>query len=139
MSRFERYTSGAVIDASKTSILGNLILLGSPPDLNSFPHSPSLAALLARYTLSLALTRSSSLSVLEDRLDTQLNSVSIIPRDLARSGAQPMGRRAVIRKLGELMVLRMAVNTRGGGLYDTPEVGQYCRYPVTIKGRGADN
>jgi hypothetical protein len=34
-----------------------------------------------------------------------------------------MGRREVIRKLGELMTLRMAVNTRGGGLEETPEVG----------------
>lgn len=34
-----------------------------------------------------------------------------------------MGRREVIRKLGELMTLRMAVNTRGGGLEETPDVG----------------
>jgi hypothetical protein len=33
-----------------------------------------------------------------------------------------MGRKEVIRKLGELMTLRMAVNTRGGGLEETPEV-----------------
>jgi hypothetical protein len=32
-----------------------------------------------------------------------------------------MRRREVIRKIGELMSLRMAVNTRGGGLEDTPE------------------
>lgn len=107
---------------ANTAILGNLILLGSPPDLNSFPHSPSLASLLVRYTLSLAITRSSSLSVLEDRLDRHIASVSTLPRALAKTGAQPMGRREVIRKLGELMTLRMAVNTRGGGLEDTPEV-----------------
>lgn len=112
-----------VVDPNaNTAILGNLILLGSPPDLNSFPHSPSLASLLARYTLSLAITRSSSLSVLEDRLDRHIASVSTLPRALAKTGAQPMGRREVIRKLGELMTLRMAVNTRGGGLEDTPEV-----------------
>lgn len=33
-----------------------------------------------------------------------------------------MRRKEVIRKIGELMTLRMAVNTRGGGLDDTPEV-----------------
>jgi uncharacterized Rmd1/YagE family protein len=33
-----------------------------------------------------------------------------------------MKRRAVIQKIGELMTIRMAVNTKGGGLDDTPEV-----------------
>lgn len=107
----------------ETEILGNLILLGRPPELSTFPPSPSLASLLARYTLSLSLSRSSALSVLEDRLDSHIASVSTLPRALERSGAQPMGRREVIRKMGELMSLRMAVNTSGGGLDDTPEVG----------------
>jgi uncharacterized Rmd1/YagE family protein len=105
----------------KTHILGNLILLGQPPSLSTYSHSPSLASLLARYTLSLSLLRSSSLSVLEDRLDRHLSSVSTLPRLLERFGKQPLGRRDVIRKIGELMTLRMAVNTRGGGLEDTPE------------------
>lgn len=106
---------------AKTSILGNLILLGSAPELSTFPPSPSLASLLARYTLSLSLTRSSSLSVLESRLDKHIASVSLLPRALERFGQQPLGRREVIRKIGELMTLRMAVNTRGGGLEETPE------------------
>ncbi|RSH79663.1 uncharacterized protein EHS24_009315 [Apiotrichum porosum] len=111
-----------VVDPTATTfVLGNLILLGRPPELSTFPSSPSLASLLARYTLSLSLTRSSSLSVLEDRLDKHIASVSLLPRALERFGAQPMGRREVIRKMGELMSLRMAVNTRGGGLEDTPE------------------
>jgi len=112
-----------VVDPNaQTSILGNLILLGEPPNLNSFPQTSSLASLLARYTLSLALTRSSSLSVLEDRLDKHVEAVSRLPRELERTGNQPLGRKEVIRKLGELMTLRMAVNTRGGGLEDTPEI-----------------
>lgn len=105
----------------KTIIAGNLILLGAPPVLSTFPPSPSLASLLARYTLSLSLSRSSSLSVLESRLDKHIASVSGLPRALEKFGAQPLGRRDVIRKIGELMTLRMAVNTRGGGLEDTPE------------------
>ena len=112
-----------VVDPNaNTAILGNLIQLGQPPELNSFHHSPNLASVLARYTLSLALTRSSSLSVLEDRLDRHIASVSTLPRILEKTGAQPMGRREVIRKMGELMTLRMAVNTKGGGLEETPEI-----------------
>jgi uncharacterized Rmd1/YagE family protein len=106
---------------AQTSVLGNLILLGRPPVLSTFPPSPSLSSLLARYTLSLSLARSSSLSVLEDRLDTHIASVSLLPRALEKYGQQPLGRREVIRKIGELMTLRMAVNTRGGGLEETPE------------------
>jgi hypothetical protein len=101
--------------------MGNLILLGASPTLSTFHHSLSLGSLLTRYTLSLALTRSSSLSVLEDRLDSHITSVSSLPLLLSRSGAQPMSRREIIRKIGDLMSLRMAVNTSGGGLDDTPE------------------
>ena len=107
-----------------TEILGNMILLGQPPELHTFQSSPSLASSLSRYTISLSLTRSSSLSVLEDRLDEHIASVSTLPKLLKRWGQQPMKRRAVIQKIGELMTIRMAVNTKGGGLDDTPEVSQ---------------
>ncbi|ODN79863.1 hypothetical protein L202_03757 [Cryptococcus amylolentus CBS 6039] len=111
-----------VVDpTARTHILGNLILLGRPPRLSTFHPSPSLASLLARYTLSLSLSRSSSLSVLEDRLDSHIASVSRLPRALEKYGRQPMPRKEVIRKMGEVMTLRMAVNTSGGGLDDTPE------------------
>lgn len=40
-------------------------------------------------------------------------------------GRQPLPRKEVIRKMGELMTLRMAVNTTGGGLDDTPEVRSF--------------
>ncbi|OCF40337.1 cytoplasmic protein [Kwoniella heveanensis CBS 569] len=111
-----------VVDpTAKTHILGNLILFGRPPQLSTFHSSPSLASLLARYTLSLSLSRSSSLSVLEDRLDKHIATVSVLPRALEKHGRQPLARKEVIRKMGELMTLRMAVNTSGGGLDDTPE------------------
>ncbi|WVQ67739.1 uncharacterized protein L199_005944 [Kwoniella botswanensis] len=111
-----------VVDpTAKTHILGNLILLGRPPSLSTFSPSPSLASLLARYTLSLSLSRSSALSVLEDRLDNHIAAVSILPRALQKTGRQPLDRKEVIRKMGELMTLRMNVNTSGGGLDDTPE------------------
>jgi uncharacterized Rmd1/YagE family protein len=40
-----------------------------------------------------------------------------------------MKRRAVIQKIGELMTIRMAVNTKGGGLDDTPEVEGQSDFP----------
>ncbi|KAL1405416.1 hypothetical protein Q8F55_009047 [Vanrija albida] len=121
-SEYEVEEVDFVVDpTAQTQILGNMIQIGRPPELSTFSPSPSLASLLARYTLSLSLTRSSSLSVLENRLDKHIASVSLLPRALERFGIQPMGRKDVIRKIGELMNLRMAVNARGGGLEDTPE------------------
>lgn len=108
----------------ETRIKGNLILLGRSPELQTFTPSPTYAALLTRYTLSLSLARSSALSALEAKLDAHLASVSKVPHMLEVWGKQPLGRKEVIRKIGELMVLREAVNFRGGGLEDTPEV---CR------------
>ena len=105
----------------ETRIKGNLILLGRAPELQTFTPSPTYAALLTRYTLSLSLARSSALSAVEAKLDAHLASVSKVPHMLEVWGKQPLGRKEVIRKIGELMVLREAVNFRGGGLEDTPE------------------
>jgi uncharacterized Rmd1/YagE family protein len=111
----------------ETRIKGNLILLGRAPELQTFTPSPTYAALLTRYTLSLSLARSSALSALEAKLDAHLESVSRVPHMLEVWGKQPLGRKEVIRKIGELMVLREAVNFRGGGLEDTPEVSEvFC-------------
>lgn len=108
----------------ETRIKGNLILLGRAPELQTFTPSPTYAALLTRYTLSLSLARSSALSAVEAKLDAHLESVSKVPHMLEVWGKQPLGRKEVIRKIGELMVLREAVNFRGGGLEDTPEVSR---------------
>ncbi|GHJ89201.1 hypothetical protein NliqN6_5603 [Naganishia liquefaciens] len=112
-----------VVDPTEeTRIKGNLILLGRAPELQTFTPSPTYAALLTRYTLSLSLARSSALSAVEAKLDAHLASVSKVPHMLEVWGRQPLGRKEVIRKIGELMVLREAVNFRGGGLEDTPEI-----------------
>lgn len=112
-----------VVDPTEeTLIRGNLVLLGRPPQLETFPPSKSYASLLTRYTLSLALTRSSALSAIEAKLDAHLESVARVPHMLEVWGKQPLKRTEVIRKIGELMVLREAVNFRGGGLEETPEI-----------------
>lgn len=112
-----------VVDPTEeTLIRGNLVLLGRPPQLETFPPSKSYASLLTRYTLSLALARSSALSAIEAKLDAHLESVARVPHMLEVWGKQPLKRTEVIRKIGELMVLREAVNFRGGGLEETPEI-----------------
>jgi len=77
---------------------------------------------LTRYTFSVALARSSALALVEAKLNAHLESVGKVPGLLESTGTQPLKRKEVIRKIGELMVLREAVNFRGGGLEDTPEV-----------------
>lgn len=62
--------------------------------------------------------------MVEAKLNAHLESVGKVPGLLESTGTQPLKRKEVIRKIGELMVLREAVNFRGGGLEDTPEVGQ---------------
>lgn len=117
---------------SRTRIKGNLILLGQPPALHSFEPSPSYAAFLTRYTCSIALARSCSVALLEDKLNAHLESVGKLPGLLQSTGEQPLTRKDVIRKTGELMGLRQAVNFRGGGLEEYPEVswgGSSCFCP----------
>jgi hypothetical protein len=60
--------------------------------------------------------------LVEAKLNAHLESVGKVPGLLETTGTQPLKRKEVIRKIGELMVLREAVNFRGGGLEDTPEV-----------------
>lgn len=112
------------ISSRETRIKGNLILLGRPPELHSFQQSPTYASFLTRYTFSVALARSSALALVEAKLNAHLESVGKVPGLLESTGTQPLKRKEVIRKIGELMVLREAVNFRGGGLEDTPEVSR---------------
>ena len=65
--------------------------------------------LLARYSYSQALARSSALSALEEKLDVCLSSVSALPVTLSHTGQVGLKRKEVIMKLGELMILRPEV------------------------------
>lgn len=62
------------------------------------------------------------MAAVEARLNAHLDKVIKVPRLLESTGTQPLKRKEVIRNIGELMLLREAVNFRGGGLEDTPEV-----------------
>ena len=112
-----------------TRLQGDLILLGNSPP----PEEPSTIpqdlpemvypkeTLLARYSFSQALARSSALSALETSLDVYLSSVKALPDTLANTGSPGLGRRDLIMKLGELMKFRQGLNLNRENFLDTPD------------------
>ncbi|KAI0033074.1 hypothetical protein K488DRAFT_48501 [Vararia minispora EC-137] len=115
--------------SEETRLVGDLIILGrttelSEPDVMPSPMpSPILPAetLLARYAFSEALSRSTSLSVLEVGLENHLASMSSLPLTLQTTGRPGMTRRALIMKLGELLKFRQGLNLNRNNFFDTPD------------------
>ena len=109
---------------------GDLIILGNsrtPEDPSILPKNlPEMIlpkeTLLARYSFSQALARSSALSALESKLDTFLLSVSALPVTLSKTGKVGLSRREVIMKLGELMIFRQGLNLNRENFLDTPDL-----------------
>ncbi|KZT51993.1 COX5B-domain-containing protein [Calocera cornea HHB12733] len=98
--------------AEQTRLQGDLIILGgSSPDNN----------LLARYSFSQALARSSALSALESSLDHYLLSTSGLADTLAEHGHPNMPRKDLIRKMGELLKFRQGVNLNRENFGETPD------------------
>ncbi|KZP00482.1 DUF155-domain-containing protein [Calocera viscosa TUFC12733] len=96
----------------QTRLQGDLIILGgSSTDSN----------LLARYSFSQALARSSALSALESSLDHYLLSTSGLADTLAEHGHPNMRRKDLIRKMGELLRFRQSLNLRGESFGETPD------------------
>lgn len=116
-----------------TRLQGDLIILGKsapkwtpselPDNLLDVPTSPTLATstLLARYAFSHALARSTALAALESSLDAYLVSVASLPRSLERTGRPGLGRKAVIRKLGEVLRYRQTLMLSRESFTDTPD------------------
>lgn len=112
-----------------TRLQGDLIILGrvSPPhSAHSLPASiPSTVfakeTLLARYAYSQALSRSTALSALEVSLDSYLSSMALLPHSLEQTGKPGLGRKALIKKLGELMKFRQGLNLNRENFSDTPD------------------
>ena len=77
--------------------------------------------LLARYSYSQALARSSALSALEEKLDVFLSSVSALPVTLSHTGQVGLKRKEVIMKLGELMIFRQGLNLNHENFLDMPD------------------
>jgi uncharacterized Rmd1/YagE family protein len=77
--------------------------------------------LLARYAYSQALSRSTALSALEVSLDDYLTSMALLPHSLEKTGKPGMGRKALIKKLGELMKFRQGLNLNRENFSDVPD------------------
>jgi uncharacterized Rmd1/YagE family protein len=78
--------------------------------------------LLARYTFSQALSRSTALSALEESLDNYLSSVALLPHSLEKTGKPGLSRKALIKKLGQLMKFRQWLNLNRENFLDTPDL-----------------
>jgi hypothetical protein len=128
----------------KTRLQGDLIILGDssrstdpedgpgslPP--SAFPHE----TVLARYAFSQALSRSTALSALETSLEDYLSSMSSLPLALEKTGKPGMGRRALVKKLGELLRFRQGLNLNRENFSETPDF--YWDHPVLEGKRGTD-
>ncbi|KAK2459704.1 hypothetical protein APHAL10511_008349 [Amanita phalloides] len=112
----------------KTRLQGDLIILGQKTELSSFmrpSNSPPMVfppeTLFARYAFSQALSRSTALSALEVSLEDHLSSTALLPHALAKTGKPGMGRKALIKKLGELMQFRQGLNLTRENFSDVPD------------------
>lgn len=122
--------------SEKTRLQGDLIILGkgrteteagdvvsSLPD-SVFPQD----TVMARYAFSQALSKSTSLSALEVSLEEYLSSVANLPHSLEMTGKPGLGRRELIKKLGELMKFRQGLNLSRESFTDTPDF--YWAQPI---------
>ncbi|TDL16568.1 hypothetical protein BD410DRAFT_777074 [Rickenella mellea] len=119
-----------------TRLQGDLIILGRNPEPNDPASLPTTfpemvlpkETLLARYSFSQGLARSTALSALETSLDEYLFSVSALPTSLSKTGKPSLGRRELIMKLGELLKFRQGLNLTRENFQDTPDF--YWAEPV---------
>ena len=114
----------------------DLIILGGGPQPTdpenlpgSLPHSVfPPETVLVRYAFSQALSRSTALSAFEASLEDYLSSMSSLPLALEKTGKPGMGRRALVKKLGELLRFRQGLNLNRENFFETPDF--YWDQPV---------
>ena len=120
----------------KTRLQGDLIILGGgpqPTDPENLPDSLPVSVfpqetVLVRYAFSQALSRSTALSAFEASLEDYLSSMSSLPLALEKTGKPGMGRRALVKKLGELLRFRQGLNLNRENFFETPDF--YWDQPV---------
>ncbi|KAK5942693.1 hypothetical protein PMZ80_005259 [Knufia obscura] len=106
-----------------SGIRGETIILGTRPSASSRSHSDNddrpdevqtqtVDTVLSKIAFSSGFARSTKLAILETSLSTYLASTSQIPQLLARGSRLPysISRRFILRKTGELLLLRAQLN-----------------------------
>ncbi|PKI84715.1 hypothetical protein MVES_001251 [Malassezia vespertilionis] len=106
----------------RTRIVGDLIVVGKPPQDTGRKQSATPFLLQAQLAFSQGVAASARLSVQELALSEYLASVSPIPGELQLRGRVPLGRREVIRKMGTLLSLRQRINLDTDNFVDDPEL-----------------
>ena len=77
-----------------------------------------------KLTLSHAIAQSVKLTYFEELVDETITSTQVIPQQMAKSGAVPLSRKGINRKIGQLFVIRIQINLVSNVL-DTPEMYVY--------------
>lgn len=99
----------------RTGLTGETIIIGYEQD------SADSSTLYAKLAFSNGIARSTKLAVLEEQLETYLDSTREIPRILARGNKLPWGRSKTLQKVGELLAFRGELNLHSE-LTETPDL-----------------
>jgi len=97
-----------------TGMLGETVIIGREQDVGE-------SSIYAKLAFSNGIARSTKLAVLEEQLDSYLDSTREIPRILARGNKLPWGRQKTLQKVGELLAFRGELNLHSE-LVETPDL-----------------
>jgi len=100
-------------DQLRTGVMGDTVLLGHEEDAEGIIY--------AKLAFSNGIARSTKLAVLEEQLESYLDSTREIPRILARGKKLPWGRAKTMQKVGELLAFRGELNLHSE-LVETPDL-----------------
>ena len=98
----------------RTGIMGETLIIGREQDGIE-------SSIYAKLAFSNGIARSTKLAVLEEQLDSYLDSTREIPRILARGNKLPWGRQKTLQKVGELLAFRGELNLHSE-LVETPDL-----------------
>lgn len=98
----------------RTGVMSETIIIGKEQD-------PGESSIYAKLAFSQGIARSTKLAVLEEQLESYLDSTREIPRILARGNKLPWGRQKTLQKVGELLAFRGELNLHSE-LVETPDL-----------------
>ncbi|RPA88181.1 DUF155-domain-containing protein [Ascobolus immersus RN42] len=112
----------------RSYVRGDVIVLGIDPSV-----SPQ-ALVLTKIAFSSGLARSTKLAWLEDKLNSYLETTRDIPERLSRGGRLPFQRSFILRKTGELLRFRAALNLYSELTDSLPDIFWDSRHELGLEG-----